>query len=115
MDALLDTGSVDIAILFRYQKPTGIDEVLLATASTYSVSAKGAILTKNETMDFKRLKNLPLVLPRPNSHWRAILDETARSQGFNLIPALEADSLRAQKEIVAANPHLYALLGPFSI
>jgi DNA-binding transcriptional LysR family regulator len=115
LDALLDTGCVDIAILFRYQKPTGTDEVLLSTASTYLVSAKGAPLTMNETVDFKRLKDLPLVLPRPQSHWRSLLDETARSKGFNLLPALEADSLRAQKEIVATNPHLYALLGPFSI
>lgn len=115
LDALLDTGSVDIAILFRYQKPSSTDEVLLATANTYLVSAKGAALTQSETIDFKRLKDLPLVLPRANSHWRAQLDETARSHGFNLTPALEADSLRAQKKIVAANPHLYALLGPFSI
>jgi LysR family transcriptional regulator, nitrogen assimilation regulatory protein len=28
---------------------------------------------------------------------------------------VEADSLRAQKEIIAANPHVYALLGPFSV
>lgn len=115
LDALLDTGSVDIAILFRYQKPTGMDEVLLSTASTYLVSAKGARHTQGDAIDFQRLKDLPLVLPRPQSHWRALLDETARSKGFNLQAALEADSLRVQKEIVAANPHLYALLGPFSI
>ena len=28
---------------------------------------------------------------------------------------VEADSLRGQKEILASNPHMYALLSPFSV
>lgn len=115
LDALLDTGVVDMAILFRYKKPSGNDETLLATASTYLVSSPGLSLTYSETVDFKRIEGLPLVLPRRPSHWRSILDETARSKGFSLISEVEADSLRVQKEIIAANPHMYALLGPFSI
>lgn len=115
LDALLDTGSVDMAILFRYGKPAGTDEVLLSTAHTYLVSCPGLSLTLADTVDFKRLEGLPLVLPRRPSHWRSILDETARGKGFGLTSEVEADSLRVQKEIVAANPHMYALLGPFSI
>ena len=115
LDALLDTGSVDMAILFRYQKPTGQDETLLATGSTYLVSSPKAPFTKMDTIDFKSLKNIPLVLPRRPAHWRSILDETARSKGFTLQAEVEADSLSVQKELVASNPHLYALLGPFSI
>ena len=53
LDALLDTGSVDMAILFRYQKPTGQDETLLATGSTYLVSSPKAPFTKMDTIDFK--------------------------------------------------------------
>jgi LysR family nitrogen assimilation transcriptional regulator len=115
LDALLDTGSVDMAILFRYEKPHGHDEVLLSTASTYLVSSPGLSLTYGETVDFKRLEGLPLVLPRKGSHWRSILDETARSKGFQLQAEVEADSLKVQKEIIANNPHMYALLGPFSV
>ena len=115
LDALIDTGAVDMAILFRYEKPSGNDETLLATASTYLVSSPGLSLTYNTNIDFKRLEGLPLVLPRRPSHWRSILDETARSKGFNLLSEVEADSLRVQKEIIASNPHMYALLGPFSI
>lgn len=115
LDALLDTGAVDMAILFRYGKPTGHDETLLATASTYLVSSPGLSLTYADKLDFKRLEGLPLVLPRRPSHWRSILDETARGKGFNLMSEVEADSLRVQKEIIASNPHMYALLGPFSI
>jgi LysR family nitrogen assimilation transcriptional regulator len=115
LDALLDTGSVDMAILFRYEKPTGGDETLLSVANTYLVSCPGLSLTTSDTVDFKRLEGLPLVLPRRPSHWRSILDETARSKGFGLLSEVEADSLRVQKEIIASNPHMYALLGPFSV
>ena len=66
-------------------------------------------------MSFQQLEGLPLVLPRRPSHWRAILDETARSQGFSLQAEIEADSLRLQKEILAESDALYALLGPFSV
>jgi LysR family transcriptional regulator, nitrogen assimilation regulatory protein len=115
LDAMLDTGSVDMAILFRYDKPHTTDELLLSTASTFLVSSPGLALTSGEAVDFKRLEGLPLVLPRKGSHWRSILDETARSKGFQLQAEVEADSLKVQKEIIATNSHLYALLGPFSV
>ncbi len=115
LDTLLDTGSVDLAILFRFEKPNGQDETLLATANTYLVSSPGLPLTQGGTIDFKRLEGLPLVLPRRSSHWRSILDETARSKGFQLTAEVEADSLRMQKEVIASSKHLYALLGPFSV
>jgi LysR family nitrogen assimilation transcriptional regulator len=115
LDALLDSGSVDMAILFRYDKPNTPDETLLATASTYLVSRPGLSLTHADTVEFRRLEGLPLVLPRRPAHWRSILDETAKSKGFHLQAALEADSLSVQKEILTDNPHLYALLGPFSV
>lgn len=115
LDALLDTGGVDMAILFRFDKPSGHDETLLATAATYLVSKPGAPLTQHATVDFKKLEGVPLVLPRRPSHWRAILDENARSKGFELTAAVEADSLRLQSEVVLTNEHLYALLGSFSV
>lgn len=115
LDTMLDAGSVDMAILFRFDKPSNPDETLLTTASTYLVSRPGLSLTHADTVEFRRLEGLPLVLPRRPAHWRSILDETAKSKGFHLQAALEADSLRVQKELIADNPHLYALLGPFSV
>jgi DNA-binding transcriptional LysR family regulator len=115
LDALLDGGSVDMAVLFRYGRPSGQGEVALATAATYLVSAPGNALTASETVDFRRLEGLPLVLPRRPAHWRALLDETARSKGFSLEAVIEADSLALQREVVAADTRLYALLGPFSV
>lgn len=115
LDALLDTGSVDMAILFRYEKPMSQDEVLLSSASTYLVSRPGMPLTDGETVEFSQLEGLPLVLPRRPAYWRSLLDEAARSQGFSLQAEVEADSLRVQKELIADRYGLYALLGPFSM
>jgi LysR family nitrogen assimilation transcriptional regulator len=115
LDALLDTGSVDMAVLFRYQKPASPDEHLLATVGTYLVSRVGDPLTRGETVDFSKLEGLRLVLPRRPAHWRSVLDETARGKGFTLQAEVDADSLRVQKELVAHTDHLYSLLGPFSI
>ncbi|VCU68346.1 HTH-type transcriptional regulator CynR [Pigmentiphaga humi] len=114
LDALLDAGAVDMAILFRYHKPDSSEERLLATGHTYLVSRPGDVLTREASLDFARLQGLPLVLPRRPAHWRAILDETARSKGFALDAVIEADSLTAQKEL-AIRHGVYAVLGPYSI
>ncbi len=115
LDAMLDAGAVDLAILFRFSKPNGRDERLLSVASTYLVSAPGDPLTRSANLNFARLKGIRLVLPRRPSHWRNALDETAKSLGFRLEGVAEADSLTVQKELVARTPKLYSVLGPFSI
>ncbi len=115
LDAMLDSGVVDLAILFRYQRPSARDEKALCVASTYLVSAPGDPLTRPPTINFSKLKGLRLVLPRRPSHWRNALDDTARSLGFKLEPVAEADSLTVQKELVTSSKGLYSVLGPYSI
>lgn len=115
LDAMLDSGAVDLAVLFRFHKPGGADETPLGVANTYLVSAPGDALTDAPTVPFARLAGLRLVLPRRPSHWRNALDETARSLGFKLEPIAQADSLTVQKELVARTPRLYSVLGPYSI
>jgi len=115
LDTLLDSGAVDLAVLFRFHKPSGGEERQLCVAHTYLVSAPGDPLTQEATLNFSRLAGLRLVLPRRPSHWRHALDETARSLGFKLEPVVEADSLTVQKELVARGPGLYSILGPYSV
>jgi len=115
LDAMLDAGLVDLAVLFRYSKPGGRDEKPLGVAHTYLVAAAGDALTREPTLPFARLDGLRLVLPRRPSHWRNALDDTARSLGFRLAPVAEADSLTLQRELVAAQPGLYSVLGPYAI
>jgi LysR family transcriptional regulator, nitrogen assimilation regulatory protein len=115
LDSLLDIGAVDLAVLFRFHRPSGSDEKPLCAANTYLVSAPGDARTHEPTLPFARLKGLRLVLPRRPSHWRNALDETARSLGFGLQPVAEADSLTVQKELVAHSQGLYSVLGPYAI
>ena len=115
LDTMLDTGTVDLAILFRFNRPSGREEKLLSVAHTYLISAPGDAITKEPTVNFSQLAGMKLVLPRRPSHWRNALDETARSLGFKLEPIAEADSLTVQKELVAHTPGLYSVLGPYSV
>jgi DNA-binding transcriptional LysR family regulator len=115
LDAMLDSGAVDLAVLFRFHRPSARDERLLCVAHTFLVSRPGDELTREPTLNFSRLSGLRLVLPRRPSHWRDALDETARSLGFKLQAVAEADSLTVQKELVANTPQLYSILGPFSV
>ena len=115
LDAMVDSGAVDLAILFRYQRPSARDEKALCVAGTYLVSAPGDALTRSPSLPFSKLRGLRLVLPRRPSHWRNALDETARSVGFKFEPVAEADSLTVQRELVVDRPGLYAVLGPYSI
>ena len=115
LDLMLDSGAVDLAILFRYQRPNSREEKLLCEAHTYLVSRPGDAVTREPTLNFARLAGMRLVLPRRPSHWRNALDETARSLGFKLESVAEADSLTVQKELVIATPGLYSVLGPFSV
>jgi DNA-binding transcriptional LysR family regulator len=116
LNAMLDAGAVDMAILFRFDRPGGGgDERLLSVAHTYLIAAPGDALTREPTVGFSRLSGLRLVLPRRPSHWRNALDEAARSLGFALDPVAEVDSLTMQKELVAHTPGLYSVMGPYAI
>lgn len=115
LNAMLDAGAVDMAVLFRFHRPSGREETPLCVARTYLVSAPGDPLTCEPTVAFARLAGLRLVLPRRPSHWRNALDEAARGLGFELMAVAEADSLTVQKELVAHAPGLYSILGPYSI
>jgi LysR family transcriptional regulator, nitrogen assimilation regulatory protein len=115
LNTMLDSGAVDMAILFRFNRPSGHEEKLLSVAHTYLIAAPGDELTREPTVNFSRLSGLRLVLPRRPSHWRNALDEAARSLGFTLMPVAEVDSLTMQKELVANTTGLYSMMGPYSI
>jgi DNA-binding transcriptional LysR family regulator len=115
IDAMLDSGAVDLAVLFRFNRPNAREERLLCVAHTYVVSAPGDPFTSEPTVNFARLADKRLVLPRRPSHWRNALDEAARSLGFRLDPVAEADALTVQKQLVTHTPGLYSVLGPYAI
>jgi DNA-binding transcriptional LysR family regulator len=114
LDALLDSGAVDLAILFRYEKSARGDEQHLATVDTFLVGAANDEITRPGTIDFSRLDRLPLILPSRPSPWRHLLDGVSRRKGISLFVVLEADSVAIQKE-VAAKGGTYTVLGPYAM
>ncbi len=114
LDALLDSGAVDLALLFRHEKSARGDEQHLATVDTFLVGAANDEITRAASIPFARLDRLPLVLPSRPSSWRHLLDEVSRRKGIALQVVLEADSVTIQKE-VAAKGGTYTLLGPYAM
>jgi LysR family nitrogen assimilation transcriptional regulator len=114
LDALIDGGTVDLAILFRSERSARHDEQFLATVDTFLVGAPKDDITRAPTVPFSRLDGLPLVLPTRPSAWRQLLDEVSRRKGISLRVVLEADSVAVQKH-VAAKGAAYTVLAPYAI
>lgn len=114
LDDWLETGSVDLAILYRHNTQPANGDIYLVETMTYLVGAAGDELTSRPSVPFSALNELPLVFfCRPNS-WRDRLDELAVAHQIRLDIAAEADSLTLQTEIVL-HGGVYALLGPYAV
>jgi DNA-binding transcriptional LysR family regulator len=114
MDHSLQSASVDMAV--RYVHPAGLraGDQVLQSVGTYLVGPPGDALTRRKTVPFACLQGLPLVVPCKPSAWRDTLDGLAQQQGFALQVALEADSLRVQKDS-AMQGVAHTLLGPLAL
>lgn len=114
LDHWLESGAVDLAILYRHSPQAANGDIYLIETQTYLVGAAGDALTSNASVPFSVLHELPLVLfCRPN-RWRDRLDEVAELNQVRLNVAAEADSLILQTEIVK-HGGVYALLGPYAV
>lgn len=114
LDNWLESGSVDLAILYRHTPHPANGDIYLIETQTFLVGAAGDPLTRRDGMPFAALHELPLVLfCRPNK-WRDHLDELAAAHDIRLHVAAEADSLILQTEIVK-HGGVYALLGPYAV
>lgn len=114
LDNWLESGGVDLAILYRHNPHPANGDIYLIETMTYLVGAAGDALTSQASVPFSALNGLPLVLfCRPNS-WRDRLDELAAAHQVKLNVAAEADSLSLQTEIVV-HGGVYALLGPYAV
>ena len=114
LEAWLEEGSVDLALLYRTSKSPMNGDTYLVETSTYLVSAAGDPLTSRKTVPFSALHNLPLVLFCRPSSWRNHLEQIGAEHKVSLNVALEADSLSLQTHIVSEGG-VYALLGPYAV
>lgn len=109
LDAQLDSGHLDLAVINRYGPSPRQDEDVVATVATYLVGKPDHPLARRATVDFRRMDGVPLVLPPAPNGLRSVLDQHARQQGVTLDVALEVESLNTMKE-VALSGHALTIL-----
>jgi LysR family nitrogen assimilation transcriptional regulator len=110
----LADGRADIGLLYRYQSPLPPGEEALASVDAYLVGRPGDRATANETVDFRTLSSLPLVLPSYPNGLRREMDTIAKAAGVVLSPVLESDSLVLLKSL-AMNEGLNVILAMHAI
>jgi DNA-binding transcriptional LysR family regulator len=115
VEAWLDSGRVELAILFEGERALAAERVTtLATIGTYLVGSPDAPATRAAHIEFRGLGNLSLVLAGRPNRLPAMLDDEAWRAGIVLRTLLEADSLTVDREIAAIRQG-YAVLGPYAI
>jgi DNA-binding transcriptional LysR family regulator len=109
LDEQLASGRLDIAVINRYGAAAGRGEEVLGTAETWLIGKAGSPLLAQETVPFKALAGVPLVLPAVPNGLRATLDHLARRHGVRLEVVMSVDSSGSMKD-VARSGHAYTLL-----
>jgi DNA-binding transcriptional LysR family regulator len=71
-------------------------------------------VTGGETIDFRRLGGLPLVVPGLPSELRVRLEQNARKAGISLNIVLEVEALSVMKEVVARS-RVYTVLPSYAV
>lgn len=95
----LADGFADLGLLYRYSQPLPAGELPLVTADAYLVGARGDRATATETVPFRMLASVPLVLPSVPNGLRHAIDLEARALGLTLAPLIESDSLTFLKTL----------------
>ncbi len=111
LDELLVSGRLDLAILNRYSKEADPSEDVLGQVESFVVGKPDSPLLKKQSVSFKDLRNVPLVLPAAPNGLRAVLEQNARANGFQLNVVLEVGSLSTMRKI-ATNGDAYTI-SPF--
>lgn len=97
IDRWLTNGTVDIGVTYRYGQKPRPDETRLLGLRSYLVGSHGDPHLQHETIPFRNLDGLPLVLPSAPSAVRTLLNRHARQQRIRLNVVAEADSGQNQK------------------
>jgi len=99
LDELLVSGRLDLAILNRYRKDVNPSEDVLGQVESFVVGKPDSPLLRNHAISFRDLKDVPLVLPAAPNGLRAVLEQNASKNGFNLNVVLEVGSLSTMRTI----------------
>lgn len=109
LDEQMANGRLDLAVINRYGPGKVRGEEVLGTADTWLIGKAGSALLQEDSVAFKALAGLPLVLPSVPNGLRATLDQLSRRHGVKLDIVMEVDSAGTMKD-VALSGHAYTLL-----
>lgn len=101
IDQWLVSGYVDIGLPYRYGTQPPLDAEPLLSVESYLMGKPGNPLTRPDTVEFRQLDDVPLVLPGSPSSVRLLLDQIAKKHQIRLNVILEADSTQIQKAVAA--------------
>lgn len=114
LEEWLNEGRLDLALLLREDHTARADEPVLTTLPLLLIVPLGHALAGRQSIAFRDVLALPLVLPSPPHPLRARLETLARQHGAALTVAAEADSIHLQHEIVAHGGGLAITAGQLS-
>jgi DNA-binding transcriptional LysR family regulator len=109
LEEQLMAGQLDLAVMNRYSCSSRHGEDVLGYVDTLLIGKPGAAGVAGESIRFRDLDNLPLVLPPVPNGLRTLLDQQARLQGIRLNITLEVNTLSAITNI-AANGNAFSFL-----
>jgi DNA-binding transcriptional LysR family regulator len=101
IDQWLARGDVDIGLPYHYGITDESEVDLLFDLQSFLVGPANDPLMRRESISFRDLDGLPLVLPGAPSAVRLLLDQIARREGIAVNVVFEADSTQLQKTITA--------------
>ncbi|MGN6114205.1 MAG: LysR family transcriptional regulator [Nitrobacter sp.] len=111
LDEALISGRLDIGLLYHNrQVPSPTDESLLQT-DLCLIGPAGDSITQAEVVDFRRVAELPLILPATPNRMRLLIDQVCHDHGIVLNVTTVLDALGTLKDI-AASGRAYTILPP---
>lgn len=108
----LKRGEIDAAILYG-PTPAGVNATRLLEDELVLVGSAGT-LPEGETISFRELTNVPLVLPSQTHGLRIAVESAAAKATLQLKIAFEADSFQLMRELVENN-ELCTILPPSAV
>lgn len=110
LDEQLSSGRLDMIVVNRYGSSALRGEDVLGKVETFLVGHAGRLeFPHGETLPFRALQGLPLVLPVTPNGLRTTLDALSRKHGVVLDVVMEVETATAMKD-VAASGHAFTLL-----
>jgi LysR family nitrogen assimilation transcriptional regulator len=114
LEEWVSSGKVDMAMVGRPSKQIASGEFFLKRSASYLIGAAGNPLTSEDTVDFSKLHELPLVLSGTPNGIRGLIEEIAKPLGITLTVAMEAESMTVQKAM-AADGCAYTILPSYAV